>query len=98
MCLKIPPSFGLNKNTLGQLYFFSSTQQNKVLNNHEGLKPLEISTEQQKHKHVFVHTIRKIIYSNCVKLVIHRKRQGVEGREEGGPVVEVPAKPQSKIY
>ena len=86
MCLKIPPLFGLNK------------KQNKVFNKREGSKPLEFSAEQHKHKHVFVHTVRKIIYSNCVKLVIHRKRQGEEGREEGGPVVEVPAKPQSKIY
>lgn len=43
----------------------------------------KISAEKQKHKNVFVHTVRKIIYSNCVKMVCSYKETEEAGREDG---------------
>lgn len=67
-----------NKGILGRLKSYSKTLKNEILNHHKAQKPMGIYAAQQKHtdKHLFVHTVRKIICSNCVK--------GTEGGREGG--------------
>lgn len=41
------------------------------------------NNKKKKDKCVFVHTVRKIIYTNYVEAVFHRERQG-NARREGG--------------